>query len=167
MLFPDKKTYYSSSMLTTPDFHAEFVVFNKKYCKPFEFVRIISAFNKGIKKKMMNTGDLVELPYIGKFGFQYVSPEDDYKVFGTPRTDDSKKAAYWLSQDDEHFHEIDNMMFYTEQPRLMPVWYKPKSWKSMKRHCARCYALRFSRDILRNAIAKFKNEELYYYQYIQ
>ena len=165
MLFLDKKTYCSSVMLTTSDFHADFVKFNKKYCKPYEFVRIISAFNKGIKKKMMNTGEFIELPYIGRFGFLYVTPEDDYKIFGTPRTDDSKKAAYWLSQDDEHFHEIDNTQFYTDQARLAPLWFKPKDWVRMKRHCAKCFVLKISRDIHRNAITKFRSEELYYHQY--
>ena len=165
MLFPDRKNYNSSVMMSTSDFHAAFVVFNKKYCKPYEFVRIISAFNKRLKAKMMNTGNLVELPYIGKFGFKWVSPEDDFKVFKTPRINGGEKAEYWLSQDDEHYHEISNVPFYTDEPRLNPLWIKPKSWGRMKKYCSRVFLLKMSRDIHRNAIAKFKSGDLLFEQY--
>lgn len=165
MLFPDKKNYNSSMMISTEYFHAAFVIFNKKYCKPYEFIRIVSLYNKKIKERMMNTGELIELPYIGKFGFQYVTPEDDFKVFGTPRINDSKKAEYWLSQDDEHYHEIDNVQFYTDQPRLISIWFRPKSWVKMKRHCSKCFVLKMSRDIQRNATARFKNNTLCFYKF--
>lgn len=165
MLFPDRKNYNSSVMISTKDFHAEFVKHNKKYCKPYEFVRIVSLFHKKLKEKMMNTGELIELPFLGKFGFQYVTPEDDFAVFGTPRINDSKKAEYWLSQDQEHYHEIDNTAFFTDQPRLTPVWFKPKNWRGMTRRCSKCFILKMSRDVQRNAIKKFKDGELLFYKF--
>lgn len=165
MLFPDRRNYNSSVMVSTADFHAEFVKYNKKYCKPWQFVRIVVLFNKKLKAKMMSKGGLIDLPYIGKFGFNYVTPEDDYAVFGTPRIDDGRKAEYWLSQDDLHYHEISNVAFFTDQPRLQPVWELPTSWNGSKKAIAKCFLLKIARDIQRNAIAKFKSGDYFYDRY--
>jgi len=161
MLFRSNKTYDKTEALHTNSFYDKCPDSIKACISKCNYVKIIVAYNKKLKCKIIED-DLTEitLPSLGLFKFFQILPEDNYARKKKPKVDYVKKTNYWLNQTDKDYHEIDDCMFYSSEPSIFQSWIKPVSFNFSAKCNARCFTLKFGRDIYRNINTKFNNKKL-------
>lgn len=121
------------------------------------FSRIVCSWGKEIGEYISTTGNIFELPYLGRIGFEQVSAEDFYIERRSIPVDYSEKYKYWASQTELTFNEIDNSSFYTNKPVVRAVWKLYKRLGLEKNVRLKAYDISFSRKISRKLKENFNN----------